>query len=549
MCHQRPILIVGAGAAGLTLARSIALRGRAVQVFDRQIKRLDRGLGIWGRSQAALRALGLSSLLDDADRTLRIPAAAYRSRRGDWLSACSNTAANHVRVNTLRESHLLKALEEGLPSGCVVRDVELIDVKTSTKGVELTFDNGDTIQGAAVVGADGVHSTVRALLRDENNVRMGLAEATGFESHSGLLLPEAGAEAMRLGGSVHRNFFEQHVTHDDLSEGLLRNAAPVCDSSSVRGRGWGSGSEITGDSAAGSGGSHQNANPMYSAPSSAASCSAHAFETLSAGRRFAMVPLAGGGAFWFGEHEHLHEARAKPSTIPHTALDHAHPTCYPWPPQLILRCKPCLTATRPILEIERRSPCEGTDATALRALRDAYEGWHEPIPRVLHFAACAAAEAAMASSTASKAQVAGKPWWERLVVAPRMKKWYTQRAVLIGDAAHGMPINLAQGAAASIEGAYLLGEQLCRAADTPEALESAFAAYQAAHEPRIKQCEQMAEFTARLAQPASPRAEAVRNAMRFVPERINGAIFDASLARSLGDAPQSTRSKWPLATS
>ena len=290
-----PILIVGAGAAGLTLARSLAQRGRAVKVFDSQVNRPERGLGLWGRSQAVLRVLGLSSLLDDAERTLPIPAAAYRSRRGDWLSASSSTAANHKRVNTLRESNLLKALEEGLPSGCITRDAELIGVKTSNEGVTLTFANGNTVQGAAVVGADGVHSSVRALLR------MGMAETTGFVSHSGLLLPEAGAEAQRLGGSVHRNIAEQHAARHDLAEGLLRNAAPVCDSTSVSrgGRGWGSGSE---SSAAGSGGCQQVINPFYSAPSSAADCCAHAFETLSAGHRFAMVPLAGGGAFWFGTH-------------------------------------------------------------------------------------------------------------------------------------------------------------------------------------------------------------------------------------------------------
>ena len=136
------------------------------------------------------------------------------------------------------------------------------------------------------------------------------------------------------------------------------------------------------------------------------------------------------------------------------------------------------------------------------------------------------------------------------MTAPPMKQWFTQRAVLIGDAAHGLPINLAQGAAAAIEGAYLLGEELGRSADTSEAgLESAFAAYQAAHESRIKQCERITAFTGLLAQPASPLTEAVRNAMRFVPQPINGAIFDAALALSLGDAPKSTRSKWPLGTS
>ena len=66
-----PILIVGAGPAGLTLARSLARRGRAVRVFDAQCRRPERGLGLWGRAQAALRTLGHGDLLDDAVRALR----------------------------------------------------------------------------------------------------------------------------------------------------------------------------------------------------------------------------------------------------------------------------------------------------------------------------------------------------------------------------------------------------------------------------------------------------------------------------------------------
>ena len=48
-----------------------------------------------------LRELGVGSLLDDERLTARIPAAAYRSRRGEWLSASSDTPTNRVRVASL----------------------------------------------------------------------------------------------------------------------------------------------------------------------------------------------------------------------------------------------------------------------------------------------------------------------------------------------------------------------------------------------------------------------------------------------------------------
>ena len=113
-----------------------------------------------------------------------------------------------------------------------------------------------------------------------------------------------------------------------------------------------------------------------------------AFETLSGGSRFALVPLSDGACFWF--------------------------------------------ATR---------PADSADASSLE---EAYAGWHAPIPEVLR----AAADDELR--------------WERLQSVAPLDAWSTGRAVLVGDAAHALPINLAQGAAAAIEGAFLLGTALAR---------------------------------------------------------------------------------------
>ena len=418
MARLAPVAVVGAGVAGLTLTRHLARRGRSVVCLDSLRHRPERGLGLWGRSQAVLASLGLRPLLDDASRTLRIPAAAYRSIDGAWLSTSSDTAANRVRVCSLRESHLLAALEEGLPDGSVRRGVEVVDADISEDGVSLTLSDGSRMDATAVVAADGARSAVRRLAFGSNSE----ATDSGVVVHSGMLLP----------GEPH----------------------------------------LEGDSAV-----------------------TRPFETLARGRRFAMVPLAGGGAFWF-------------------ATRHAPPA----------------------------DRTEGLGEAAVREVMSDFDGWHKPIPRVLQHAA-----AATSSSASTDAQGLR---WERVYEAPRLGSWHAGRAVLLGDAAHGMPHNLAQGAAAAIEGAYLLGEALERVLDSPSRaeFEAAFAEYRAAHEPRIRQCRLTTAFTAALALPASPTTEAVRNAMRFVPQPLNGAVFDAALALSLGDLPSPTRGRWPLST-
>ena len=142
---------------------------------------------------------------------------------------------------------------------------------------------------------------------------------------------------------------------------------------------------------------------------------------------------------------------------------------------------------------------------------------------------------------------------ERIFTAPPLQKWFQGRAVLVGDAAHAVPINLAQGAAAAIEGAFLLGEALATTEHSTlegdvalDGLLAACQAYQAAHEPRVNQCRMLTHFTAALSAPASVATEAMRNSMRLVPQPLNSWIFDTALDLSLGELPQGTKARWLL---
>jgi 2-polyprenyl-6-methoxyphenol hydroxylase-like FAD-dependent oxidoreductase len=378
-----PILIVGSGVAGLTLARTLSRSAVPFRLIAPPAARVDRGLGLWGRSQVALAEIGLSQLLET--RAHRIPAAAYRSHAGTWLSRCSDSPRNSRRVATLRESDLLAALRGGLPPDSVV-DGSVAAVENGSDGVSVRLEDGQAAEGSVVVGADGVGSTVRRLLWPGGApaVDLGLVSAGGIAEHG----------------------FGDHAL---------------------------------------------------------------AFETLSGGSRFALVPLSDGACFWF--------------------------------------------ATRP------------SDSADASSLEEAYAGWHAPIPEVLR----AAADDELR--------------WERLRSVATLDAWSTGRAVLVGDAAHALPINLAQGAAAAIEGAYLLGTALARCGGDHAA---AFRAYEAAAAPRVAQCRRVTAFTELLAAPAGPVAEGARNAMALVPAPINGFVFDSFLEYSLGDVPSATAALWPL---
>ena len=413
--------------------------------------RPDRGLGLWNRSQEALRRLGAWQALRML--THRIPPAAYRDRQGHWLSRCSEGATNSLRVATVLESKLLDALADGMDEGTLRFGAKVTAVREAADRVVVALDDGNEVHGSLVVGADGPHSLVRRCIFGEST----RAVDTGLVSFSGIL--------------PHRA-----ITKVDEFHGTRAKLRPE----------------------------------------------SLAFETLSGGQRFALVPLRE-SAFWFAT-----MSADSPAAL--QALD-----------------KDVADAT-----VER----QGVGPQTLARLRQAYAGWHDPIPAVLHAAACAEAEAQMGSHNERDGGphrhqdldiAQGMVRCQRIVTVPPLSRWHTRRCVLVGDAAHGMPINLAQGAAAAIEGSFLLGRQLAmNLLDCPDeasqagAICQALASYERAHKPRIDQCRTITSFTALLARPANPVSESVRNSMRFVPRAINERIFDAFLEWSLGERPRST---------
>jgi len=63
----------------------------------------------------------------------------------------------------------------------------------------------------------------------------------------------------------------------------------------------------------------------------------------------------------------------------------------------------------------------------------------------------------------------------------RLRDWTQRRVVLIGDAAHGTPPNMAQGAGMAMEDALVLAEELSTSVDIDHALD----AYVKRRKPRV----------------------------------------------------------------
>lgn len=158
------ILVVGAGPTGLTLAASLQARGVRATVVDRQ------AAGANTSRAAAVNARTLEVLegLDVARRMVKegVQAPVFTIRDGrrvlipiDFGSLPTAYPYTLTLPQCDTERLLLDRLVE--LGGRVLRPKELTTLVQDADGVTATFADGAAIRARYVVGADGIHSTVR----------------------------------------------------------------------------------------------------------------------------------------------------------------------------------------------------------------------------------------------------------------------------------------------------------------------------------------------------------------------------------------------------
>jgi FAD-dependent urate hydroxylase len=156
------VLIVGAGLAGLAAARSLAVADFAVDLVERESAWSGEGTGIFlpGNAVRALRALGLEQAALAKGRV--IARQRFSDHRGHLLFEV-DVADMWNGVGTclaLHRADLHAVLAGDVPIRMGVRVSELHQ-QDGHVGVE--FDDGTSGEYDLVLGADGIHSSVRRL--------------------------------------------------------------------------------------------------------------------------------------------------------------------------------------------------------------------------------------------------------------------------------------------------------------------------------------------------------------------------------------------------
>ncbi|MCB9675349.1 MAG: FAD-dependent monooxygenase [Alphaproteobacteria bacterium] len=159
------IVVAGAGPGGLVAALALQRRGFEVTVLERspELRTAGAGLLLQPNALAMLRALDLVDPIAAAGIVME--SAAVQDASGASISGMPFAALTPrfgaPAIGILRAS-LSGVLAAGLAPGTLRFDAGVAGVRQGDAHVEIDLEDGTTVTGAALIGADGIHSRVRA---------------------------------------------------------------------------------------------------------------------------------------------------------------------------------------------------------------------------------------------------------------------------------------------------------------------------------------------------------------------------------------------------
>jgi 2-polyprenyl-6-methoxyphenol hydroxylase-like FAD-dependent oxidoreductase len=173
MTPDQPILVVGAGPSGLTMACELFRLGIGCRIIDAAplTEKGSRAIGVSARSLEVLDAFGAAEPL--VAKGLRSTSAVFYSQRAPIgrVSASSVRDTRFPFMLTVPQPETERVLGERLAAlgGAVQREVELRELIQEPDGRSVTVVLGhadgrvETVNTPWLIGADGAHSAVRKL--------------------------------------------------------------------------------------------------------------------------------------------------------------------------------------------------------------------------------------------------------------------------------------------------------------------------------------------------------------------------------------------------
>lgn len=168
----RDIAVIGGGVGGMAAAIALASGGHRVRVFEQtpRFARVGADINLTPNAVRALDGLGVGEALrrTAAQPTHRISRTWDTGKETSRLEMARTAEEKYGSPQlTMHRADLLEALERAMPEGSLHLGRRLTGLSEGPTGVALTFDDGTSETADLVIGADGIHSVVRAAMFGE----------------------------------------------------------------------------------------------------------------------------------------------------------------------------------------------------------------------------------------------------------------------------------------------------------------------------------------------------------------------------------------------
>jgi salicylate hydroxylase len=162
------VAIIGGGIGGLVAARALCRHGIEVAIYEAapELREIGAGVALGPNAMKVLRALAL----EDQVRAVAGRSEWALTRNGKTSRVISRTSRQQQvslfgsAAATVHRADLLDVLADSLPSGIVTLGARCIGVEPDGEAAVARFQDGSEIEADVIVGADGIHSVVRASL-------------------------------------------------------------------------------------------------------------------------------------------------------------------------------------------------------------------------------------------------------------------------------------------------------------------------------------------------------------------------------------------------
>jgi salicylate hydroxylase len=247
------VIIIGGGIGGLSAALALLKRGIDVEVYEQssQLKEAGAGIQIGSNGTRVLYALGL----EDALAAVRVVPSARELRHWrtgetwNWFELGDASARRfgtpHLMLHRGDLHAALLSAVNALKPDAIALNMSCVAVSQTAELAEVRLQDGTSATAPFVIGADGIHSTVRTLLFGPSK-----PEFTGCVAWRGLIPME------RLPGPLHRlvgtNWLGPRgfVLHYPVRRGELMNFVSVVERGDWQVESWviaGTTSELASD--------------------------------------------------------------------------------------------------------------------------------------------------------------------------------------------------------------------------------------------------------------------------------------------------------------